>query len=187
MYNNLDPRRDMPAKMPRILTRDVYFKGQTIIEQNTDGNRAFYIDSGRVEIIVRDGSHTVCVSELGPGEIFGEMALIENNTRSATVRALEDTTVSVIAAHDLESKIDMIDDPAVNTLIHVFVDRLRQSNHGQINQYRNFAEFQDRITGLVEKVSHGVDEAQRTQFRNDVMPLLEQLDDLLSAYQEKLC
>src|SRR5687768_11718883 len=96
MYTELDPRRDMQPHLPRILSRDVYYPGQTIIEQNSAGHRAFYIETGRVEVVVRDGAHAVRVAELGPGEIFGEMALIEHRERSAAVRALESTTVTVI-------------------------------------------------------------------------------------------
>ena len=74
----LDPRSGMPAHMPRLLTREVFYKGQTIIEQDVSGNRAFYIERGMVEVLVRDGPYMVRVAVLGAGEIFGEMALIEH-------------------------------------------------------------------------------------------------------------
>lgn len=182
MYTDLDPRNDLQPHLPRVLNRSVYYRGQTIIEQGGTGNRAFYIETGEVEIILRDGPHEVRLGTVGPGEIFGEMALIEHDERSATVRATRDTTVTVIHARDLEDKINAIDDPAVAALIHVFIDRLRAANKGQVAHYKNFAEFQDRIAGLVEKTVRGVDHTKRQQFRDEVTPLLEQLDELLESY-----
>ena len=90
MYTQLDPRHGMQPHLPRILNREVYYKGQIVIEQGAEGYHAFYIEKGRVEVLVHDGMHQVRVSELGPGEIFGEMALIEQEARSATIRALTD-------------------------------------------------------------------------------------------------
>jgi CRP-like cAMP-binding protein len=185
MYSELDPRNDMQPHLPRVLNRNVYYKDQTIIEQGSDGNRAFYIEKGQVEILVRDGTHTVRVGLLGPGEIFGEMALIEHETRSATVRAVQDTTVTVISAHELNDKINAIDDRAVRALLFVMIDRLRSCNLGQVAHYRNFAEFQDRIAGLVDKTARGVSYRDRQKFRDEVAPLLEQLDDLLETYGRK--
>lgn len=181
-YSDLDPRKDLQPHLPRVLNRDVYYKGQTIIEQGADGHRAFYIEKGQVEIIVRDGPHEVRVGTLGPGEIFGEMALIEHDTRSATARALTDTTVTVISEQELEQKINAIEDKAMGALLHLFVNRLRASNEGQLSHYRNFAEFQDRIAGLVEKTARGVNYRDRQKFRDEVGPLLEQLDELLDRY-----
>ncbi len=183
IYSDLDPRCDMQPHLPRILSRDVYYPGQTIIEQDSAGHRAFYIEKGRVEVVVRDGHHHVRVAELGPGEIFGEMALIEHRERSAAVRALENTTVTVITEAELEHKISRIEDKAVCTLIHVFIDRLRQANQCQLAQYRSLAEFQDRIAGLVEKAHHGVSEEHRRDFRKEAEPLLEQLQELLDKYR----
>lgn len=181
-YSDLDPRNSMQPHLPRVLNRDVYYKGSTIIEQGSGGHRAFYIEKGEVEILVRDGHHSVRVGILGAGEIFGEMALIEHDCRSATVRALTDTTVTVISAHELEDRISNIEDKAVAALIHVFIGRLRTANEGQLSHYKNFAEFQDRVAGLVDKAARGVDQGQRQKFRAEVTPLLQQLDDLLDSY-----
>ncbi len=61
--------------------------GRELIVQGEAGDRFYLIDSGRVEVI-RDG---VRLCDQGPGESFGEIALIRDEPRSATVRALEPT------------------------------------------------------------------------------------------------
>ena len=183
MNSDLDPRQDMQPHMPRVLNRQVFYKGQTIIEQDTEGHRAFYIEKGEVEVVVRDGPYEVRVATLGEGELFGEMGLIEHEVRSAAVRALHDTTVAVISERELENKFSMIDDRTVLALIHVLIRRLRDSNKGQVQQYRNLVEFQDRISGMLEKASGVIDERNRREFRKEVTPLLDQLDDLLDNYR----
>lgn len=179
---DLDPRSTLPPHMPRILTREVYYKGQTIIEQGLSGNRAFYIERGLVEVLVKDGPYMVRVAVLGAGELFGEMALIEHKERSATVRTLQDTTVTVITNRELDEKLNNVGDKAVRALIRVLLARLRGANQGQMHHYKNLAEFQDKIAGMVEKASNGVEEAKRQQFRREVGPLLQQLDKLLDQY-----
>ncbi|MCB9989922.1 MAG: cyclic nucleotide-binding domain-containing protein [Rhodospirillales bacterium] len=185
MYTDLDPRQTLHHHLPRVLNREVYYAGQPIIEQGSGGFNAYYIEKGRVEVMVREGPHKIKLCELGPGEIFGEMALIEQQSRSAAVNALTETTVTVISAHELADKIDRIDDKAVRALMHVFLHRLQQSNAGQLAQYRHLAEFQDRMTGLVEKAGRGIDENRRAAFREDVTPLLDRLEDILEQYRSK--
>lgn len=180
---DFDPRNDMQPHLPRLLHREVFFAGQTVIAQGSAGCRAYYIEKGRVEIIVREGPHTVKVCELGAGEIFGEMALIGHTERSATVRAADDTTVTVIAAHEFERKIGDAGSEAACALIRLLMDRLRGANHGQVDRYREFAAFQDRVAGLLDKAENGIEESRRARFRAEVTPLLEQIDRLLDGYR----
>jgi CRP/FNR family transcriptional regulator, cyclic AMP receptor protein len=72
--------------------RNVSFKaGDTIIAEGDDGDTAFFIVSGSVEVIVGHGAKARAVGMLQTGEVFGEMCLIEPGPRSATVRAATDT------------------------------------------------------------------------------------------------
>lgn len=183
MYTDLDPRQSMQPHLPRVLNREVYYKGQTIVEQGAQAFHAYYIEKGSVEIVVREGPHMVRVCTLGTGEIFGEMALIEHRGRSATVRATEDTTVTILSADELEHRVNAVDDKVIKILMHVFIERLCHANEGQLEQYRHLAEFQDRITGLVDKAAHGIDEGKRRDFRDEAEPLLKHLEELLEKYR----
>ncbi|HET8775317.1 MAG TPA: cyclic nucleotide-binding domain-containing protein [Thermoanaerobaculia bacterium] len=67
--------------------------GQEIVRQGDTGVGAFIIRSGKVDIVQeKDGKETT-LATLGEGDVFGEMALLDEFPRSATVRALEPTTV----------------------------------------------------------------------------------------------
>ena len=70
-----------------------YKPGQEIVRQGDTGVGAFIIRSGKVDIVQdRDGKE-IKLATLGPGEVIGEMALLDEFPRSATARATEPTTV----------------------------------------------------------------------------------------------
>lgn len=181
--SDLDPRHDTDPKNPKLLSRDVFYKGENIIEQGDEGIRAYYIENGRVEVLVKENEHQLKIVELGPGDIFGEMALINDEPRSATVRALDDCTVTIISRDEIEGKIERIEDKAIRTLINVLAKRLRESTKGQMQHYKNLAEFQDRVSSIVDRVDAGIDAAHREAFREEVVPLLTDLQKVLDRYQ----
>ena len=69
-----------------------YQSGQEIVRQGDTGVGAFIIRSGRVEVVQERGGSTERIGELKAGDVFGEMALLDEFPRSATVRAIEPTT-----------------------------------------------------------------------------------------------
>ncbi|MEC7029533.1 MAG: cyclic nucleotide-binding domain-containing protein [Pseudomonadota bacterium] len=181
--SDLDPRKDLETTgKSKILNREIFYKGQTIIEQDSSSNRAFYIESGTVEISVRENQHSVSISKLGAGEIFGEMGLISHEPRSASAKAIEDTTVTIITEDMLNKRIEAISDKAIRKLIRVLIERLTQSNKGQLLHYKNLAEFQDRVIGLMNKADTGITKSKRAAFRDEAEPLLAQLEALLDKY-----
>lgn len=181
--DSLNPRKTINGLNSKVLTREVYYAGKPIIEQGDDGGRAFYIEEGEVEVIVRDGPHELKVAQLGPGDIFGEMSLINHEPRSATVRCLTNTAVTIISRDEIEGKINRIDDEAIRALINVLSERLSTATRGQLDHYRNLAEFQDKIAGIVHRVSEGIDVKQRDKFRTEVEPLLDDLQKILDRYK----
>ena len=69
-----------------------YQPGQDVVRQGDTGVGAFIIRSGRVEVVQERNGKTERIGELKAGEVFGEMALLDEFPRSATVRAIEPTT-----------------------------------------------------------------------------------------------
>lgn len=181
----LDPRASRKEGDPvRILHRELFFKGKTIITQGDEAFRAYYIESGRVEVVINEGDVELKVSELGPGDIFGEMALIDKGPRSATVRALEDTATTVISRDEIEGRIKSIHDKAIRALINLLIARLKDTTRGQAQHYKNLAEFQDRVTGMVDRVHLGIDKKKREAFREEIEPLLDKLQKIMDRYQK---
>jgi len=74
--------------------------GETVIEEGTKGTSAYIILSGTVGVLKRSGGKEVQLATLGEGQVFGEMGLIEDRPRSATVRALSEIRTRVIDRGD---------------------------------------------------------------------------------------
>ena len=93
--------------------------GETIVEQGAVGRHLYLIADGRVEV-VRDAQP---VAELGAGEYFGEMALVDETQRSATVWALADTSLLAVARADFEDLLSLY--PALaRAVLSVLAERL---------------------------------------------------------------
>ncbi|MEO6570029.1 MAG: cyclic nucleotide-binding domain-containing protein [Ilumatobacteraceae bacterium] len=69
--------------------------GELLFEQGDESDAAYFIVGGRVVVSIRDGDDMVPVSELGRGEVVGELGLLDDAPRAATVRAVRDTTLAV--------------------------------------------------------------------------------------------
>jgi HD-GYP domain-containing protein (c-di-GMP phosphodiesterase class II) len=86
-----------------IVTERQYPKGAVIIEERTEAERFFIICHGKIEITKRfEGDQEFVLAVQSDGDFFGEMALLDEGPRSATARALEDTTVLEVSSQDFE-------------------------------------------------------------------------------------
>lgn len=83
----------------------LYGRGEVLARQGDIGDTFFIIRSGRVRIdvddILGDTMAAVTVNHLGPGDFFGELALLTGAARGATVTAVEDTEILLVARQDL--------------------------------------------------------------------------------------
>jgi CRP-like cAMP-binding protein len=90
LFEGLD-RKSLEA-IANAAVEQSYTAGQDIVRQGDTGVGAFILKSGRVEAVQDRGGHQHKLTELKPGDVFGEMALLDEFPRSATVRAVEPTT-----------------------------------------------------------------------------------------------
>lgn len=74
-----------------------YARGDTIFARGEPGSLIYIIETGRVEVSVtsRRGRRTI-LNQMGPGEVLGELAMIDGGTRSADAVAATDTTGRVL-------------------------------------------------------------------------------------------
>ena len=90
MFEDLD-QRSLEA-IANAAVEQRYESGQEIVREGDTGVGAFIIRSGKVEIVQHRDGNDETIGTMGPGEVFGEMALLDEFPRSATVRAVEPTT-----------------------------------------------------------------------------------------------
>ena len=116
----------------------LYSDGECIVRQGSTGNSMYVIQGGRVEVVLqsRNGGEQH-LAYLEAGDFFGEMAVFENEVRSATVRAHGDARVLKIDKKTLLTRIR--EDPllAVN-LLKTMSHRIRDldskiARHREVN------------------------------------------------------
>jgi CRP/FNR family cyclic AMP-dependent transcriptional regulator len=88
LFRNVDLKRlRVVAMIGESLT---YRAGERLFEQGEEGDAAFIIIDGEVEVLVGAGGGEQSVAVLGKGEIFGEIAVICDQTRSSAIAARTD-------------------------------------------------------------------------------------------------
>ena len=101
-----------------------YDIGEEIVAEGSTGLGLFVITDGRVEVTRGSGDDKVVFAELGPGDLLGEMSLVDDQPRSATVRTLEATTCLLITRGSFQSLVDREPDIAW-CIVPVLAGRLR--------------------------------------------------------------
>ena len=77
--------------LARVATRRRYPKETVVFFENEEGDSFFMIIEGRIKVtILGDDGREIILSVLGPGDFFGEMALLDGGPRTATVTATTD-------------------------------------------------------------------------------------------------
>lgn len=102
-------------------------KGDIIFRQNEIGDRAYIIESGQILIYLTKGLEEIPLSLIGPGEIFGEMSLLDNQARSASAKAIEDTVLNAVNREQVMERVNS-SDTIVQLLMRVLLKRIRNQN-----------------------------------------------------------
>jgi len=101
LFNDLTPSEmgDLIIRLRMIRAQ----KGFEIIRQGDSWDSFYVIISGRVSVKVKKGSKMTKISDLGKGEFFGEMALLVNQPRNATITAEEITELLVLKKSEFDN------------------------------------------------------------------------------------
>jgi hypothetical protein len=98
--------------------------GDIIFREGDAGDSAYIVESGAVEIsMIQNGQRTV-LTRIGEGGLFGEMAVIDDQPRTATVVALEKTNLVSISRKQINEHLNQ-GDSVVNLLLKVILTRYR--------------------------------------------------------------
>ena len=116
-----------------MIRAEKYDKGDLILIEGQRGGEAFVVEHGRVQVF-RAGPPELTLAVLGPGQIFGEMGLISELPRSASVRAVEDVEIGVIGRDE-------------------FLEHLRTTPDALLPFLRTLSERIRSLSSLVEELA----------------------------------
>jgi len=95
-----------PADLERVaeISRErAYPRNSVILFEDDPGDALYVVATGQVKVVlIGEDGREVILSVMGEGEFFGEMALIDDEPRSAHVIAMEDSTLLVIRREDFQ-------------------------------------------------------------------------------------
>ncbi len=100
--------------------------GDVLFREGEEGDDAYIVETGTVEISLDLPSGKKVIATLGKGEIIGEMSLIADAPRSATAIAAEESELLVLKRDRLLKPIEAAD-PIMRLMIQMIVDRLRDA------------------------------------------------------------
>ena len=159
IFSGLSPR-DL-TQLAEVAVPRSYLAGEAIFREGDSGDTCYVVRSGRVRVTRRHSDGRVLtLAEMGKGQMFGELAMFDGETRSATVEAIEDTSALALLAGDVRRLLLNHPEIAVKMLSGV-AGRLRAANERLTRQ-----SFQT-VAGRVASALLGQVESRRADGAGD--------------------
>ncbi len=170
--------------MSEILERRYVPKGKIVVRAGDPGNSAFLIQSGIVRVYVEHQGKQVELARLGAGQIFGEMALVFDEKRTATVEAAEDANLIVITRAILEEKLHK-SDPTVRAIVPMLMKRIVQNNNSLLSHHADLRMLADVAMNIYNSILGALPETDQPSFKDDVLPKLDDFLIAVRSFEEK--
>lgn len=124
-----------------------YEAGEVVFREGDEGNSCYVVRGGLLRATkTHSDGRTIALTELRPGDMFGELALFSGETRSATIEALEPTTTVALLADDIRRLLLAQPDIAIKMLAGL-ADRVRGANERIASQ--SFQSVPSRVAGVL--------------------------------------
>ena len=102
-------------------------RGTTVFREGDPGGSVYVIRSGKVRVLKNSAGRQRVVITLGPGDFFGEMAVVTGRPRSATVEVIEDAELLKVPAGKLQEMVAGTGEVAIRLIRHL-AERLEHAN-----------------------------------------------------------
>lgn len=129
---------DAAQRLAQVLQGELYEAGTPIVREKEIGDRMYFIEGGEVAVSVHGADGQVSLGTMGPGEIFGEIALLsEAKRRRATVTATTQVQVLVLSISSFEELVEAF--PEVRTDLAECADALSMARMEALMQARQLS------------------------------------------------
>jgi signal transduction histidine kinase len=133
--------------------------GGVLFREGEDGDKAYVIEQGQIEILRKSGGRNVQIAIRQPGEVIGEMSLLGSVPRTATGVALTDCLLLVIGHTQFEGLLET-SYSASRTLLRTVMLRLR-SSEGMLQQSEKMAQLGTLTAGIAHEINNPASAARR--------------------------
>lgn len=147
-------------------------QGEVLMEEGAPGDALYVVLDGDFEVSKRSGNQDVVLAVRGTGEVLGEMALIEDVPRSATVKAARKSTILKITKEVFQTLIGTSPSAALS-ILHTMSARVRNTE-SMLRQNEKMASLGTLAAGLAHELNNPAAAAGRA---------VDQLQGCLAAWQ----
>ena len=132
VFAGLEPKE--LEQVAQVAVPRSYERGEVVFREGDAGDTCYVVKSGSVSVMRehQDG-RVIALAELRPGQMFGELAMFDQETRSATVETLEPTTTVALLAGDVQRILRSHPEIGVKMLA-ALANRLRRANERLLQQ-----------------------------------------------------
>ncbi len=125
--------------------------GEVVLREGDDSDTCYIVRTGRARAVrVHPDGRMIALANFGPGDIFGELAMFDNERRSATVETLEETETIAILGPDMRRVIREQPEIAIQ-LLSGLARRLRDTNDRLARQ--SFQTVQSRVAAVLGEIT----------------------------------
>ena len=149
------------------------YNGDELFAEGSEGDRAYVIQEGEMEVLRTSGGREVLLNRCGPGEVIGEMALLEEMPRNATLRACSDVILVAIPKAQLDHLLTT-SASASNAMFRTILKRWR-STEAMLRQSERMAQLGTLSAGVAHELNNPSAAVQRGA---------SQLQDALGGFLE---
>lgn len=158
---------------------EVFIKdGQLLFSEGDSGHQAFIIEEGQLEIIKKTGQREVLLAVRKGGDVIGEMALLEEAPRMASVRARGDAKLLTISKETLDNLLETSASAAF-AMLQTVLNRWR-GTQAQLRQSEQMAQLGTLTAGVAHELNNPAAAVNRgaDQMRDILLPFAQTQADL---------